>query len=284
MSCRTSAIPEVGPRVTSTAAPRPWAPRWSPANPETVDPYELGIKSEWFEHRFRANAAVFDEKFDNIQRTATTAVDGLHIQTLVNAASATIKGVGMELVALPFEGVKLFATGGFTNAVYNKFTTTVSTDTYNPNEPLTELSFANLPRWTTDAGGTYNFTLPNVDGHFAFTAHIPRRSMQFGDFGNTPQEVIKAYGLLNGSISHTAGPWTVSLWGRNLTKNNDDEAAAIAGAFQQWPGIPRTYGLTYHQANLSVSSPFQRREKLHHPSYLPSLQLASSKTRGRDYK
>jgi len=215
-----------------------------PANPETVDSYELGIKSEWFDHRFRANAAVFDEKFDNIQRTATTAVDGLHIQTLVNAASATIKGAEMELTALPFEGVKLFATGGFTNAVYNKFTTTVSTDTYNPTEALTELSFANLPRWTTDAGGTYSFSLPNVDGRFSFTADYSWRSMQWGDFGNTPQEIIKAYGLLNGSISHTAGPWTVSLWGRNLTNKYYDEAAAIAGAFQQWPGLPRTYGLT----------------------------------------
>ena len=49
---------------------------------------------------------------------------------------------------------------------------------------------------------------------------------------------------MNASINHTAGPWTVSLWGRNLTNKYYDEAAAIAGSFQQWPGVPRTYGLT----------------------------------------
>jgi iron complex outermembrane recepter protein len=216
----------------------------TPANPETVDSYELGLKSEWFEHRFRANVAVYDEKFDNIQRTATTAVEGVHVQTLLNAASATIRGAELELTALPFEGVKIFATGGFTHAVYNSFNLALPADTYNPNEPATELSFANLPRWTSDGGGAYTFDLPGVDGKFTFTADYSWRSMQFGDFGNTPQEIIKSYGLLNSSISHSAGPWTVSLWGRNLTNKYYDEAAAIAGGFQQWPGIPRTYGLT----------------------------------------
>jgi iron complex outermembrane recepter protein len=216
----------------------------TPANPETVDSYELGLKSEWFEHRFRANVAVYDEKFDNIQRTATTAVEGVHVQTLLNAASATIRGAELELTALPFEGVKIFATGGFTHAVYNSFNLALPADTYNPNEPPTELSFANLPRWTADGGGSYSFDLPGVDGKFTFTADYSWRSMQFGDFGNTPQEIIKSYGLLNSSISHSAGPWTVSLWGRNLTNKYYDEAAAIAGGFQQWPGIPRTYGLT----------------------------------------
>ena len=64
----------------------------TPANPETVDSYEFGVKSEWFDHRFRANVAVYDEKFKNIQRTVTTAVEGIHVQSLLNAAQATIKG------------------------------------------------------------------------------------------------------------------------------------------------------------------------------------------------
>ena len=218
-----------------------------PANPETVNSYEFGFKSELFDHHVRANVALFDEKFNDIQRSATSAINGIHVQTLVNAASATIKGAEAELDWLPFQGVKLFATGGFTNAVYDKFTvSTLPADAYNPAEQLTptELSFSNLPRWTTDGGGSYTFGLPNVDGKFTFTADYSWRSMQFGDFGNTPQEVISAYGLLNSSISHTAGPWTVSLWGRNLTNKYYDEAAAISGTFQQYPGIPRTYGLT----------------------------------------
>ena len=216
----------------------------TPANPETVNSYEIGFKSELFDHHFRANVALFDEKFNNIQRTSTTAIAGAHIQELLNAASATIKGGEAELDWLPVKGVKMFATGGYIDAAYTSFTQSFSVDNFNPNEPTTELGFANTPKWTTDGGGSYTFGLPNVDGQFTFTADYSWRSFQWGDFGNSPQEIIKAYGLLNGSISHTSGPWTVSLWGRNLTNKYYNEAFANAGGFQEWPGIPRTYGVT----------------------------------------
>jgi iron complex outermembrane receptor protein len=44
------------------------------ANPQTVNAYEIGFKSEWFDRRFRANIALYDEAFDNIQKTSTVTV------------------------------------------------------------------------------------------------------------------------------------------------------------------------------------------------------------------
>jgi iron complex outermembrane recepter protein len=187
---------------------------------------------------------LFDEAFDNIQRTAITSVDGAHVSTLLNAATATIRGAEMELSALPFEGLKVFATGGYTSAVYNKFTAALSTNAYNPNEAPTDLSFNNLPRWTGDTGFSYTFTPPRLGGDFEIAADWAWRSRQFGDFNNTPQEIIKAYGLLNASLRHTHGPWTVSFWGRNLQNTYYAEAAAIASGWQLFPGQPRTFGLT----------------------------------------
>ncbi|HEY0747307.1 MAG TPA: TonB-dependent receptor [Steroidobacteraceae bacterium] len=213
------------------------------ANPETVNSYEIGLKSEWFQRRFRANIALFDEAFDNIQRTAITSVNGAHVSTLLNAATATIRGAEVELIALPVEGAKVFATGGFTDAAYNKFTAPLATNAYNPNEAPTDLSFSNLPKWTTDVGGSYKLNLPQA-GQFELAADWSWRSKQFGDFNNTPQEIIKAYGLLNASLSHTQGSWTVSLWGRNLQNTYFAEAAAITSGWLLWPGQPRTFGLT----------------------------------------
>src|ERR1700723_3424818 len=108
------------------------------ANPETVDSYEVGLKSQWFDRRLRANVALFDEAFDNIQRTAVTSLDGAHVSTLLNAATATIRGAEMELTALPFDGAKVFATGGYTNAVYDRFTALPAQNVYNLKEPLTQ--------------------------------------------------------------------------------------------------------------------------------------------------
>jgi iron complex outermembrane receptor protein len=214
------------------------------ANPETVDSYEVGLKSQWFDRRLRANVALFDEAFDNIQRTAVTSLNGAHVSTLLNAATATIRGVELELTALPSPGLKLNLTGGYTSAAYDKFTAAPSSNAYNPAEPLTELSFNNLPKWTTDVGGSYTFNLPRVEGDFQIAGDWSWRSKQFGDFANTPQEIISAYGLLNASLSHTQGPWTISLWGRNLQNTYYAEAAAIASGWQLFPGQPRTFGLT----------------------------------------
>jgi iron complex outermembrane receptor protein len=214
------------------------------ANPETVDSYELGLKSQWFDRRLRANIALFDEAFDNIQRTAVTSFEGAHVSTLLNAATATIRGVELEVIALPVTGLKLNLTGGYTSATYDKFTAPLTPNVYNPNEPPTELSFNNLPKWTTDVGGSYTFNLPRVEGDFEFATDWSWRSKQFGDFANTPQEILKAYGLLNASLNHTLGPWTVSLWGRNLQNTYYAEAAAIAAGWQLFPGQPRTFGLT----------------------------------------
>jgi iron complex outermembrane recepter protein len=214
------------------------------ANPETVNSYEVGFKSEWFQRRLRANVALFDEEFDNIQRTAITSVAGAHVSTLLNAATATIRGAEVELTALPVNGLKLFASGGYTNAVYDKFTASLSTNAYNPSEPPTDYSFNNLPRWTEDVGGAYTFSLPRVDGDFEVATDWAWRSKQYGDFNNTPQEIIRAYGLLNASLRYTGGPWTVSFWGRNLQNTFYAEAAAIASGWQIFPGQPRTFGIT----------------------------------------
>jgi iron complex outermembrane receptor protein len=214
------------------------------ANPETVDSYEVGLKGEWFQHRLRANVAVYDEAFDNIQRTAITSVNGAYVSTLLNAANATIRGAEVELTTLAFEGVELFANGGYTGAKYDKFTEGVPSSPYNPTELPTELSFNNLPRWTVDTGGSYRFELPRLEGQFELAADWSWRSKQFGDFANTPQEVIAAYGLLNCTLSHTHGPWTISLWGHNLQNTYYSEAAALISGWQYFPGQPRTFGMT----------------------------------------
>jgi iron complex outermembrane receptor protein len=214
------------------------------ANPETVDNYEIGLKSEWLDHRFRANIAVYDEAFDNIQRTAITSLNGAHVSTLLNAATATIRGGELELTALPFDDLRLFATGGGVFAKYDSFSQQPAPNAYNPNEPLTDLSFNNVPKWTTDGGFAYTFRLARVPGSFELASDYSWRSRQFGDFNNTPQAILPAYGLLSASLSHTQGVWTVSVWGRNLKNSFYAEAEQLASGWALYPGQPRIYGVT----------------------------------------
>ncbi len=61
---------------------------------DTLTNFELGWKTDWFEHRLRANGAVFYEKWFNVQ----TAVQGQYgITSIVNAGNARVEGIESAL-------------------------------------------------------------------------------------------------------------------------------------------------------------------------------------------
>jgi iron complex outermembrane receptor protein len=54
--------------------PRPYYPEQVIGfGPETLKSYEVGLKSEWFDHSLRANLATFYQQYDNYQAGATAA-------------------------------------------------------------------------------------------------------------------------------------------------------------------------------------------------------------------
>jgi iron complex outermembrane recepter protein len=61
---------------------------------DTLTNFELGWKTDWFDHRLRANGAVFYERWNNVQ----TAVQGQYgITSIVNAGNAKVEGLESEL-------------------------------------------------------------------------------------------------------------------------------------------------------------------------------------------
>jgi iron complex outermembrane receptor protein len=69
-------------------------PTASPYGSDTLTNFELGWKTDWFNHSLRANGAVFYEKWFVVQ-TATQGQYG--ITTIVNAGNARVEGVESQL-------------------------------------------------------------------------------------------------------------------------------------------------------------------------------------------
>ena len=67
----------------------------TPFNPETIDSYELGLKSYWFDRRLDVNLAAFYNRHRDMQLSVFTAVSALQ-SVIENAGSATMKGVELE--------------------------------------------------------------------------------------------------------------------------------------------------------------------------------------------
>ena len=84
----------------SAVIPSPKAAEYSPEYSKT---WELGLKSEWFDHRLRANAAVFYTDYNGIQLNIQQGISPVY----TNAGNAKIKGAELELQVLVGGGLQL---------------------------------------------------------------------------------------------------------------------------------------------------------------------------------
>ena len=212
-----------------------------PTAPETVNAYEAGLKSQWLDRRLQVNVALYDNKFLNIQRTVnTTTTNGSQpLQTLLNAANATIRGAELETSAIVYRGLRLNFSAGYTNAYFTQITGLPA------GVNGLELQLDHVPRWTLDAGAKYDFALPQVPGAFDASIDYSWRSLIYSDLYNTPQLEQDAYGILNASIGYSNGPYFARLFGRNLENTDYAFIKSIGYGYQAYGGIPRTYGVEF---------------------------------------
>ena len=110
-----------------------------PYLPESVDSYEIGVRTQWLDNQLLANLTLFWNDYQNMQVTSLEPNDvGLVTAQINNAEKAVTRGFELEGVYLPTWAEKIpleassmiFTAGlGFTDAYYDKFigTTVVST-------------------------------------------------------------------------------------------------------------------------------------------------------------
>ena len=196
-----------------------------PFNPEYVDTFEIGLKSQWFDHRVQFNAAGFLNKWTNMQVVQFTFANAANLNSVVlNAGKATTAGFELSGEVVPFHGFHIDANLGYLSAHYDKFLS--STGPLCPPSPATQppgcaISYAGVdlpyaPQWTGSVSATYDFDLAGGDAmaSLQYTYVGPK----WGNYTQVADERLPEVGLLNGNISWgpKSGNWTISLWGRNL--------------------------------------------------------------------
>jgi iron complex outermembrane recepter protein len=94
----------------------------TPFNPETVNAYEIGVKTAWFERRLLANLALFYTDYKDIQETITESGGSTgNITIEKNAASAKIKGVELDFTAKPLDNLTARGSFGYLNSHFSGF-------------------------------------------------------------------------------------------------------------------------------------------------------------------
>ena len=220
--------------------------------PETVDDYELGLKTtmDLGPTVLRVNVAAFYSDYQDIQRTISYIPTGQTILStaVLNAAAATIKGGELEVTFLPVDNLQISGFVGYTDAQYDSFPNPGGITLPVPGTPLEDNKFAMLPE--TTASATVRYTIPmGAAGEAALQAGwYMQTEMPISDI-NDPNGFIDGYDLFNASIEWNGvmgKPLDLRLYGKNLA---DEEYST--GGTSVWTtgfithilGAPRTYGL-----------------------------------------
>jgi iron complex outermembrane receptor protein len=217
----------------------------TPYDPETVDNMELGFKTEWLDRTLRLNGALFhmdyDDKQEEIQLPAQV---GTGQKTVVaNAATATIQGVELELLAYPTDGLSIRANMGYLDAEYDEF----EFDSGAGLVDNSHLDFRRAPEITASLSATYEWTVGQSTAWAqAGVHHIGKH---YVDFSNAPELENDAQDLVDASINYQLGQVQVSVFGHNLTEEDGYGIGFdVAGLWSYAaPRAPRTWGveLTY---------------------------------------
>jgi iron complex outermembrane receptor protein len=120
-----------------------------PYDPETVDSYEVGLRTTLLDQRLRLNVTGFYSEYDNKQEEVITAspVNPLVSQTVVeNAGAATIQGIEAELEFAPSDWLRLRSAVGYLDGQYDEFVQAGVDISH-----LRNLRYA--PEWSASAGG-----------------------------------------------------------------------------------------------------------------------------------
>lgn len=221
--------------------------------PEVLTATELGLKSEWLDHRLRLNGAVFYYDLQNSQQT--TIVD--NVISLENAPSAVDKGFEFESKMIIVNGLSLWINATWLNAYFTNFP---SAPLYAPGPPpayggvavpgginADGFPLTRAPHFSGNVG--LNYEQHTTGGDWSLGANLAHT----GPYSWTPDNVLRedAHNFLDAHASYTIDSskttkTTIRAWGSNLTGTKyalyQIEVAGFQGDVGA-PGAPRQYGL-----------------------------------------
>lgn len=186
------------------------------ADPEIVDSFEIGMKSDWNDTvRFNATLFMLDHK-DRQYVTLIPDPDNLAInnQRLGNVGKSEATGAEVELTVLATDNFEWYATLGYIDSKFKEVKSVTPDGT--PIDITDQFSITNTPKTTGNLG--FNYTISSSVGDFIVNGNYYYRSKySLVEKGNLLTQ--DGYGLVNFGVNWYSedGQWTVGLHGKNLT-------------------------------------------------------------------
>lgn len=216
-----------------------------PFGPEEVDQYEIGLKSDWFDRRLRANFAWYYSDYQDIQALVVPIVPpGAPPRFFVttNVGDADIYGVEAELLAAPTDAWLLNLAVTWLDTEITSLTPEAQTGTtLRVGNELT-----GRPDWLISTGAQYTWTLGG-SGEITLRADYYYQGESYFNSENTV--LSDSFELVNirATWQSPDGRWSVSGYGRNIFDEEyltgRQDVVNQLGTDFGWYGRPDEWGL-----------------------------------------
>lgn len=241
--------------------------------PETVNHYELGLKTQFWDRKLTFNLALFRTEIGNFQALVNNGQLGVLRGYLANADKVRTQGIEWDVSLRPGERFNAYFNGTYNDATYRKFTDapcppelsggTTASGAQVPGAPGTpgglspascDISGQRLPgvsKWSLSYGAEGNVParLLGQDGEIYLGVDGSYRSNFSSNPSPSAYTWIGGYALTNLRLGfRTPGGLNLFGWVRNAFDVNYFEMLSVAsgntGLIVGSPGDPRTFGGT----------------------------------------
>jgi iron complex outermembrane receptor protein len=228
--------------------------------PEKARSWELGVKTEQFDHRVRSNLSLFDARYSNLQYDTSGLLTGnpataLFSQAIVNQGDAHALGFEFENTIAAFKGVIFTANVGYTNFKFEQ--ATISPGLASLSGPP-GFKPQQRPNFTGTLGAQYtsdeelwrgSHWTARIDANFRSAALLTSNTIAGPGSTVTDPAIVKAatspfVWLVNSRIALADIDFgdtkaEVAVWGRNLLDNRE---------ITQFVGLGLVGSVIYEQA------------------------------------
>ena len=213
------------------------------ADPETLDSYEVGLKTQLFDNRLTLNSSAFYYNYKKQQFINTVTIGQSNV---VNAGAAELYGLEVEAVAQLTPELTVRAGGSllhteYTDLTLNEVIAGVLTPVNLKGKELIEAPHRSL-------NIAIDYVVPVSDGTLSLHADANYVGSQFYTPQNRPLSKLPSYWESNARVAYGRDDWEVAAWVKNLGDN--DTPGGLVGpdttTFQQiflTPAYPRRYGV-----------------------------------------
>jgi iron complex outermembrane recepter protein len=234
-----------------------------PFNPEFALNYEVGAKLDLLDRRLRINPTLYWTEYTDLQTSQLIVVDpqALPQDVLINAGKARSRGLEIEVVAVPAQGVQIYGNYAYLDCRFTAdlFITQFDSQANVVNKNLKGNTCRRSPKSSFNVGSRVEWAAGSL-GSVSAEVDYNWQDKLFFDNDNNSISANKSQFRLDASLGLKSqnGRWQVTLWGKNLT----DELLLGGRALLQTPDCrdfqcgsnsetlfnsylpPRTYGLT----------------------------------------